>query len=97
MLPVSSTDPPIRAHRIKAHRKKLLPNMQVEKKCSRKAVALGEHLPTAQSTIPSDQCPAFQPGCVGFWKTKGEGEKMEISKIEEIRIRSRSIVQGCSW
>lgn len=71
--------------------------MQVEKKCSRKAVALGEHLPTAQSTIPSDQCPAFQPGCVGFWKTKGEGEKMEISKIEEIRIRSRSIVQGCSW
>lgn len=55
LLPVSSTVTPIRTHR-----KKLLPNMQVKKKSSRKAVALGELLPTAQSTIPSAQCPAFQ-------------------------------------
>jgi len=71
--------------------------VQVGKKSNRKAVALGEHLPTAHSTILLPQYPAFQSWCVGFWKTKEEGEKMEISKEEKIRIRSGSIVQGCSW
>lgn len=76
--------------------KKKPPNMQVGKKKQPKSCSFGRAFAHSSEHNSFSSVPSLSTRVRGILEDKEEGEKTEISKIEEIRIRSRAIVQGCS-